>query len=198
MRARNNRAADHGTLFAAMLARLSRVIFLMTTSCIITNPTEFVSERPLTPPRIRDVHGTTQPRLGNVVVLRSTDTGVDFYVPVDDANPNDLLQWQLFINVDRDCAPVDGVGCQPQQRGEIAPDGNVRRFVARRIQENRFVVGCNRVELWVSSSFSLSEGDGHTPSRAGDVDFATWWVFKSPSDGTPVDPVESCAQRVQP
>lgn len=178
------------------------VLALCTSGCIITNPTEFVAERPLTPPRIRDEQGTTRPRLGNILELQETDPNVTFYVPVDDTGTNDPLQWQFFVNADRDCRTSEGGDCSaPQQSGELSADGNVRRYVEYTLRENRFVVGCNRVELWVSSRFLLS-GNRHTPARVGDVDFTTWWVFKrgtsATGDGGLADPIESCGQRVQP
>jgi hypothetical protein len=193
----NGFAARRGTLFAAMRARLSQVIFLMTTSCIITHPTEFNPERPVTPPRVRDVRGTTRPRLGNLVQLSESEPDVRFYVPVDDEGASDSLQWKFFINTERDCAPSGDNSCGPQQSGEIAADGTARRYVEHTIRGTLLAVGCNRIELWVSSSFRL-DGNQHTPTRAGDVDFVSWWVFKPPSGGATVDPVESCAQRVQP
>lgn len=181
-----------------MLARLSRVIFLMTTSCIVTNPTEYVPERPITPPRIRDVQGTTRPRIGNIVQITESDPDVRFYVPVDDTGTNDSLEWRFFVNTDRDCNPTGDSNCGPQQDGEIPGDGAAeRRYVEHTIRGTLLAVGCNRVELWVSSHF-LPQGDRHTPSREGDVDFVTWWVFKAPSGATTVDPIESCMQRVLP
>jgi hypothetical protein len=181
-----------------MLGRLSRVILLMTTSCIITNPTEYVTERPLTPPHIRDVRGTTRPRIGNLVEISDAEPDVTFYVPVDDAGTNDVLEWRFFINTDRDCNPTVDGNCLPQQDGEIRGDGvTERRYVEHTIRGSLLAVGCNRVELWVSSHF-LPQGDRHTPQRAGDVDFVTWWVFKPPTGSTTVDPIESCAERVQP
>lgn len=184
-----------------MTLRLPAMTLLMSMSCVITNPTEFVQERPLTPPRIRDEQGVTRPRLGNLIELRETDTGVEFLVPVDDAYVGDVLQWQFFVNVDRDCRPTGGTGCEAQADGELSPDGNVRRYVELSLPEHRFAVGCNRVELWVSSSFRRT-GDRHTPTRVGDVDSTTWWVFKraraGAGDAGTLDPVESCANRVSP
>lgn len=175
---------------------------MATARCIITNPTTFDPTPPLTPPRIRDESGVTVPRLGNIVELRDTDTAVTFSVPVDDEGTTDLLQWKLFINVDRECRTQEGAACDPWRHGEVPSNQRVRRIIdGISIPESRFATGCNRVELWVSSRFQFA-GDSHEPTREGDVDFATWWVFKpargGSGDGGVVDPIESCAYRVQP
>ncbi len=172
---------------------------MMTASCLITNPTSYVNERPLTPPRVRDVAGTTRPRIGNLVVVSDAEPDVRMYVPVDDTGSSDPLQWLVFLNTDRDCNPTNESNCGPLQSGEIAGDGaTTRRYVEYTLRGSLLAVGCNRVEMWVSSRFLL-EGDRHTPAREGDVDFATWWVFKPDATmGSTVDPVEACAQRVQP
>lgn len=160
-----------------MRARLSQVIFLMTTSCIITDPTEFTPERPVTPPRVRDVRGARAGRASatSYAAPQDSNPSVRFYVPVDDEGATDSLQWKFFINTERDCAPSGDNSCGPQQSGEIAADGSARRCVEHTIRGTLLAVGCNRIELWVSSSFRL-DGNQHTPTRAGDVDFAPWWV----------------------
>jgi hypothetical protein len=181
-----------------MRLRLFPVLLVMTTTCIITNPTRYDPEPVLTPPRIRDLPERTRPRLGNLLSLRETDPVLVFEVPVDDIGINDPLEWQLFVNVERECRSLDGV-CTPTQRGTVLPNGTTQRMVETTLPESAFTVGCNRVELWVSSNFRFS-GDVHQPQREGDVDFATWWVFKrapgTPADGGVVDPVESCPWRV--
>jgi hypothetical protein len=171
----------------------------MLTGCIIFNPTEYEPVRPLTPPRILDEPGVTSPRLGNIVVLRSNDIRVSFTVPVEDAGTSDDLFWQVFLNLDRECVPSAGNDCRALRSGSADPNGNTRREVTFELPESSFRAGCNRVELWISSRFRDS-GDRHTPLRAGDVDSATWWIFRSAtqSDGGVVDPIETCAQRVTP
>ncbi len=176
---------------------------LVTTSCavgcLITSQSSFQPLPPVTTPIIVDEPGVTSPRLANLVVVERGDqtTLVSFRVPVDDDGLDDPLQFQFFVNTDRDCLPRDGGNnCEPTLRlGERAPTGARRRFVQQDITLPN--LGCNRVELWVSSHF-LPEGDRHTPQRAGDVDFATWWIFKPATGAATVDPIESCAARVQP
>ena len=181
-----------------MPSRLLPLLLAMTTTCIITNPTKYDPEPLLTPPRIRDVPERTRPRLGNLVELRETDTTLVFEVPVDDTGVTDQLQWQLFVNVERECRSLES-SCLPVERGTVAPNGTTSRVVEVTLPEVAFATGCNRVELWVSSNFRF-DGDVHLPRQAGDVDFATWWVFKRArgvlADGGAVDPVESCANRV--
>jgi hypothetical protein len=181
-----------------MRSRLLPLLLAMTTTCIITNPTDYSTEPLLTPPRIRDVPQLTRPRLGNLVELRETDRSVVFEVPVDDTGVRDDLEWQLFVNVERECSTLEA-SCRPVERGTISSNGTTRRLVEVTIPEVAFATGCNRVELWVSSDFNF-DGDVHIPEQANDVDFASWWVFKrareGSADGGVVDPVESCAHRV--
>lgn len=161
----------------------------------------------LTPPRIQDVQGLTSPRLGALLEIDETDnTSYDFRVPVDDEGVTDLLQWRFFLNDNRDCVPQDGsVNCeddnQPGPR-ELGSNGAVRREIRQTV--SGLVVGCNRVELYVSSRLRLS-GNYRTPDREGDVDFRTWWIFVRPRSGTipagdggVVDQVEACRFMVQP
>lgn len=181
-----------------MRSRLLPLLLVMTTTtCIITNPTSYDPEPVLTPPRIRDLPERTRPRLGNLISLRETDTTVVFEVPVDDSGVDDPLEWQLFVNVERECRSLDAA-CSPAQRGTVAPNGAAQRVVEVTLAESALTPGCNRVELWVSSNFRFS-GDVHRPQRDGDVDFATWWVFKRAAGGADAgaaDPVESCVWRV--
>lgn len=183
-----------------MWSRLLPLLLVMTTTttCIITTPTEYIDEPLLTPPRIRDLPERTRPRLGNLIELRETDTAVVFEVPVDDTGVDDELQWQLFVNVARECGALEGM-CVPATHGAVRPNGTTRRLVEATLPEVSFATGCNRVELWVSSDF-VFKGDVHRPRQTGDVDFATWWVFKRArggvTDGGVIDPVESCAHRV--
>lgn len=184
-----------------MRSRLLPLLLVMTTTCIITNPTSYDPAPVLTPPRIRDLAERTRPRLGNLIALRETDTSVVFEVPVDDTGVGDDLQWQLFVNVERECRSLDGT-CAATERGRVAPNGTTRRTVEVTLSEVALATGCNRVELWVSSNFELFGEDIHRPQQEGDVDFATWWIFKpargAASDGGVVDPVEGCAYRVSP
>lgn len=186
-------------------------MFLATTSCtvgcVITSQSSFQPLPAVTPPVIVDEPGVTSPRLSNIVVLERGDDPVQlsFRVPVDDDGVDDPLQYQFFVNADRDCLPRDGGNnCEPTLRlGERAATGMRRRFVE---QSNLTIpnLGCNRVELWVSSRFRLS-GNYRTPEREGDVASATWWVFVRPRPGTTTDPdagtadpVEQCPFLVQP
>jgi hypothetical protein len=194
---RINYGMYRGTLFAAMLVRLTLITTLTTTSCLIVNPADSVQELPLTPPRIRDIQGRTRPRIGNLIEIRDTDPALVFDVPVDDVGVTNPIQWKLFVNFDRDCIPDENHDCEAGRAGEVAPDGTLQRRVRATLGENLFAVGCNRVELWVSSRFVLN-GDRHTPLQPGDVDFASWWVFKRASGSTTIDPIGDCANRVQP
>lgn len=185
-------------------------IVLVTTSCavgcLITSQSSFQPLPPVTTPVIVDEPGVTSPRLANLVVVERGDqtTLVSFRVPVDDDGLDDPLQFQFFVNTDRDCLPRDGGNnCEPTLRlGERAPTGARRRFVQQDITLPN--LGCNRVELWVSSRFRLS-GNYRTPERDGDVSSATWWIFVRPRPGTTTDPdagtadpVEQCPFLVQP
>lgn len=187
-------------------------IFLVTTSCavgcLITSQSSFQPLPPVTPPVIVDEPNLTVPRLGNLVIIeRSELTGLatkTFTVPVDDDGLDDPLQYQFFVNTDRDCLARDGgTSCKPVDRLiEVSPNGMRRRIVGRTV--NIPDDGCNRVELWVSSRFRLS-GNYRTPEREGDVASATWWIFVRPRPGTTTDPdagtanpVEQCRFLVQP
>lgn len=182
-----------------MRSRLLLLMLVMTANCIILDDTTYVPDPRVTPPRIRDLPERTRPRLGNILELRETEAGVTFEVPVDDLGVDDPLQWQLFVNVERECRTMEGA-CAPVARSTVAANGTTQRVVEVTLPEVSFVTGCNRVELWVSSDFD-SEGV-HRPQQDGDVDFTTWWVFKRPRGGTgdagAIDPVESCAWRVSP
>lgn len=177
-----------------------------TVGCVITSPTSFDPLPPLTPPVIVDEPGVTAPRISNLVRVERGDqpVQVSFSVPVDDDGVDDPLQYQFFVNADRDCIPRDGgTNCEPTVRlGEAPTNGTRRRLVRRDIPIPN--VGCNRVDLWVSSRFRLS-GTYRAPEREGDVAFASWWIFVRPRPGTTPDPdagavdtVEQCQYLVQP
>lgn len=189
--------------------RTMLLVTVLSGGCLITAPTSFVSEAPVTPPRILDVQGVTRPRLGNLIVLTDGDPDLRFDVPVQDDNVTDDLQYQFILNGNRDCVPIaGGASCEPDFRlGVLGADGRAVRNVQLVLQTNRFRLGCNRVELWVSSAFEQRKslaGNFHIPVRPGDVDFATWWVFlrarpgSGSEDGGAVDPVERCGYLVQP
>ncbi len=187
-------------------------MLLFTTStagCLITETPSFPAEVPLTVPQIRDEQGLTEPRLSNILDLTAPadgrPTAVEIRVPVDDEGVNDTLWYQFFLNNDRDCIELEGgVSCEPTDRlRTVPPNGQRRRFITGRVSLTR--LGCNRIELWVTSSEFLQSGNYHTPRRAGDVTFATWWVFIRPApggvtggDGGTADPIENCPYLVQP
>lgn len=159
----------------------------------------------LTPPRIQDIQGLTVPRLGALFEVDEASTEpLAFRIPVDDEGVTDPIQFQFFINSDRDCVPRDGgPSCEPGPRlGEVPADGTTRRFVTRSFAISSLQPYCNRIDLYVSSAFRL-DGNFHTPVRDGDVDFRTWWVFVRPSvatatDGGVSDPVMLCPFLLQP
>lgn len=184
-------------------------VIAMTTSalaagCLVTPPPDFPAEAPVTAPVIVDQQGVTTPRLGNLVsaVRGDAPVRVTFNVPIDDANADDALQYQFFVNNDRDCLTSDGgVGCAPGLFRERAATGQRRRLITETLSFD--TLGCHRVELWVSSSFVFG-GNFRTPRRAGDVASTSWWVFVRAqpggggADGGVVDPIESCNNIVQP
>jgi hypothetical protein len=185
------------------------ILAASTAGCLITSPPSFLSEAPLTPPRIQDVPGVTKPRLHNIVDLTAQADGrptvVTFRVPVDDEGVDEALWYQFFVNDDRDCIELEGgVSCEPAARLRTVPaSGQRRRFIEASVSLTQ--LGCNRIELWVTSSEFLQSGNYHTPRREGDVDFATWWVFLraapggvSGGDAGVGDPIERCGQLVQP
>ena len=175
------------------------------TACLITRSTENLVS-PVTAPRIQDVQGITSPRLGALLVLQqgTGPTQVDFRVPVDDDGVDKSLEYQFFVNANRDCVPITGTSCEPDLRPEVVPaDGNVRRMVTRTITIPQ--TGCNRVELYVTSSQLLLSGNYRTPSVPGDIAFETWWVFvvargstAGSGDAGVFDPLQQCAYLVQP
>lgn len=181
------------------------VPLLLSAGCIITDTTQYDPQAPLTVPVIQDIQGLTTPRLGNLIEVERSDSNptVEFRVPVDDDGLNDPLQFQFIVNGDRDCIALDGgSSCEPSERlGEIPPNGSLRRIITRTLTMP--AVGCNRVELWVSSNLPLS-GNFHTPARRGDIAFTTWWVFVRArpgdlsSDAGAGDPVSRCRYQVQP
>lgn len=173
-------------------------------SCLITRTEEVRVPSPLTVPRIQDVQNITSPRIGALTRIDEDErnTTQEFVVPVDDDGVNDTMQYQFFVNEDRDCIPRDGgVSCEPSNRlGEVPPNGEVRRFIRKTI--NDLSVGCNRVDLYVSSRIPQS-GTFRAPDRAGDLAFQSWWIFvrsRTPStaDGGVSNPVEDCLFQVQP
>lgn len=186
-----------------------RVIAMLTSAlgcgCLIAPPPDFPTEAPLTRPVIVDLQGFTTPRIGNIVSVTRGDAParVTFRVPVDDDNPDDLLQYQFFVNDNRDCLSGDaGAGCAPGRVGERASTGDRRRVITETLSFD--TLGCNRVELWVSSRFIFG-GNFRTPVREGDFASVTWWVFVRsnvggtvPSDGGVTDPIEGCTNLVQP
>lgn len=187
-----------------------RVIAMMTsalaTGCLVAPPPDFPTEAPLTAPVIVDVQGLTTPRLGNIVSVTRGDAParVTFRVPIDDENADDLVQYQFFVNDNRDCLSGDGgAGCAPGRVGERVPTGARRRIITETLSFD--TLGCNRVELWVSSRFIFG-GNFRTPLREGDVSFVTWWVFVRSNVGSGTvtddagvtDPIERCDNIVQP
>lgn len=173
--------------------------------CLITTPSSFQALPPVTTPIIVDEPGVTDPRIANLVVAQRGDRDVvlPFHILVDDDGIDDPLQYLFFINVDRDCLPRDGGSqCGATIVRDQAPSGVRRRVLDQPIRLTD--IGCNRVEMWVSSRFRLN-GNYHTPERDGDVASATWWVFVRPPPGTPTDPdagtadpVERCQNLVRP
>jgi len=185
-------------------------VIAMTTSalavgCLIAPAPDFPTEAPVTAPVIVDVQGVTTPRLGNIVSVTRGDAParVTFRVPVDDDNADDLVQYQFFVNDNRDCFSGDGgAGCTPLRAGVRPPTGSRRRIITETLSFD--TLGCNRVELWVSSRFIFGENI-RTPAREGDFAFVTWWVFVRSSvgggtvtDAGAPDPIESCVNLVQP
>lgn len=172
-------------------------------SCLITRTEEMRVPSPLTVPRIQDVQNITSPRIGALTRIDEDEreTTQEFVVPVDDDGVNDTMQFQFFVNEGRDCIIDGGVSCEPTNRlGEVPPNGDVRRYIRRTIKD--LVVGCNRVDLYVSSRIPQS-GTFRTPERAGDLAFQSWWIFvrsRTPStaDGGVSNPVENCPFQVQP
>jgi len=185
------------------------ILTASTAGCLITNPPTFLSEPPLTPPQIVDEQGVTEPRVGNILDLTAPADGrptvVTFRVPIVDEGVNERLWYQFFLNNDRDCIELDGgVPCEPSDRLRTIPgNGQRRRFVTGSVSLTQ--LGCNRIELWVTSSEFLQSGNYHTPRREGDVAFAYWWVFVRPAPGGVTggdagvgDPIENCRHLVQP
>ena len=177
-----------------MRSRLLPLLLVMTTTCIITNPTSYDLE-PVS-------HAAAHPRparadaarLGNLV-SRCGDRhhrGVP-KCRVDDSGVDDPLEWQLFVNVERECRSLDAA-CSPAQRGTVAPNGRrsgwSRTLASRR---SRRVQPCRAL---VSSNFRFGDGN-YWPQRDGDVDFATGG-FKRAAGGRRGRgrPGESCAWRV--
>lgn len=198
----------HGMDLAVVRRNALMLAAAAVSSCLITRTEEVRVPTPLTPPRIQDVQGLTNPRLGVLMeideVLGTNGENVTTYpfsVPVDDDNVDDPVQFQFFVNADRDCVPRDGgANCEPDIPLRLAGGQvGIRRFVDRTIP---LVVGCNHIELYVSSAFRL-DGNFHTPVRDGDVDFATFWIFvrsanPAVTDGGVEDPIERCQYLVQP
>lgn len=188
----------------------ARVIALLTSAacgaCLFAPSPSFPDAAPLTRPILVDVQGDTTPRLGNIVSVVRGDAParVTFRVPVDDENADDLVQFQFFVNDNRDCLSGDaGAGCAPGRVGERPPTGARRRVITETLTFD--TLGCNRVELWVSSRFIFG-GNFRTPLREGDFAFTTWWVFVRAAPGTgggssdagAADPIEACGNLVQP
>lgn len=193
----------------AVVGRIALMLAVATSlpACLITRTEEVRVPAAVTPPRIQDEQGRTSPRLGALLEVDETDrTTVDFRVPVEDDNVDDLLQWRFFVNDDRDCVPLDGgTNCDPVDQPtprELVSNGERVREIRETVPVPH--VGCNRVELYVSSRLRLS-GNYRTPAIEGDIDFRTWWIFVRArggavpaGDGGVVDPIESCPFRVQP
>lgn len=195
----------------AVVRRIALMLALTTapSSCLITRTEEVRVPTLLTPPIIQDIQGLTRPRLGALFEKDEAEGGnttVEFSVPIDDDGLEDLLQWRFFVNDDRDCVPQDGgSNCDPRdqpQPRELPSNGSRRRYITETVPVPR--LGCNKVELYVSSRLRLS-GNFRTPVREGDVAFTTWWVFVRPragavptADGGAGNPVESCPFQVQP
>lgn len=163
------------------------------------------AEAPVTRPVFIDQAGVTSPRLGSQVNLVRTNSNpqVSFVIPVEDENVNDLVQFQFYVNADRDCVGGDMNRCLPSAFGVREPNGTRLRRIERTLTFSN--LGCNRVELWVSSRFT--SGDNlRTPARAGDFAFTTWYVYVRAAPGTGgggadggvEDPAENCAFLVPP
>ncbi|MBL8603370.1 MAG: hypothetical protein JNK72_15705 [Myxococcales bacterium] len=172
--------------------------------CLIPSAPEFATEPPLSPPQIVDAPGLTRPRVGNIVLVEQGNAQselIEFNIPVDDLGVDETLQFNFFVNGDRDCVQSNGASdcAQTENLRELPPssDRARRRFItwSRSFRQ----LGCNRVELYVTSSRFLLNGNFHTPARDGDLAFASWWVFvrapagsTSTSDAGTGDSVERC------
>jgi hypothetical protein len=187
---------------------LRRVIPLcasaVTAGCLFAPPPNLPAEPAVTPPVIIDQPGITVPRLGNQINVVRGDSipQVMFSIPVSDDNLGDRLQFQFYVNSDRDCVG-DRSRCAPVDFGDREPNGMRQRTITRTLSFS--TLGCNRVELWVSSRFTTGD-NFRTPARPDDFDFATWWVYvkAAPGAGGPTsdagaeDPAENCANLVPP
>lgn len=172
----------------SFMRRVAIMVALTSTAgCLVTEPVQFPDGSVLTPPRLVDQAGVTRPRLNNVVVvLQPAPYRIDFRIPVEDDGLNDPISYAFFVDQQRDCvSDADGgLTCDPQgPTGTIEADGNLRRVI---VKSFNLEAGCRKVELWVTSSRFLANGNFHTPERAGDVASATWWVFVPPMAGVPV------------
>ena len=188
--------------------RLRRVIELCastaTAGCLVAPPPSLPTEPPVTRPVFVDQAGQTSPRLGSQVNVTRADSNpqVTFRVPVDDENVNDALQFQFYVNADRDCVGGDRTRCLPSAFNTYPPANRRQRIIEQTLTFG--TLGCNRVELWVSSQFTT--GDNlRTPAREGDFAFTTWYVYVKAAPGTGVagdagaeDPAENCAHLVPP
>ncbi len=162
-------------------------------ACMVTNPVSFQQEAPVNRPFIRDILGSTVPRLGQIVVLQSTDDPtVSFNVPVDSTVTDQPLQYQWLFNEPRDCVALDGgTSCEPTiPELEVAATGATERVISRQFRVD--TPGCYKVELWVSTTGFARSGDFHTPVRPGDLDFATWWIIRQPTPPTAAIDVSTC------
>jgi hypothetical protein len=116
------------------------------------------------------------------------DAGVSadlfFEVAVRDPDINQPLEWQVWVN-------YTGGSSGTATRGTLLadpqtdPDRRTRRLSFGLSRAS--LIGCNRIELQVSSEFSFA--DQREPVLEGDVAMATWWVV---ADRTV--PISSCAE----
>ncbi len=142
-----------GTVFAMPLRRVIPLCAsAVTAGCLLAPPPNLPAQAAVTPPVIVDQPGLTTPRLGNQINVVRGDSipQVTFRIPVDDENVNDLVQFQFYVNTDRDCVGGDMNRCLPSAFGSREPNGDRRRLIERTLSFS--TLGCNRVELWVSST----------------------------------------------
>lgn len=193
-----------GTVFAMLLRRVIPLCAsAVTAGCLLAPPPNLPAVPALTPPVIVDQPGLTTPRLGNQINVVRGDSipQVAFRIPVNDDNVNDRIAFQFYVNSNRDCV---GGPCIPVFAEERAPNGERQRIITHSLSFS--TLGCNRVELWVSSDFDTRGGNFRVPAREGDFDFATWWVYVKAAPGAGgvnpdagvEDPAENCANLVPP
>lgn len=149
-------------------AYFAPLLFLLS-SCVVTETIDFPPETNYPPALLsapdQDLNGTALGQIINVD-LSDSDTEIELGLVARDANFEDDLTWQLFVDRVGDSASIGGTAT-------LESTGTFERSFSVRVPESRLGgPGCHKLEVFISSDF-VGE---RLPREENDMAQAVWWV----------------------